>query len=127
MTRARLRALGLAVVCAVIAALAFAQLRRPAQQAQRPVLLLLTGLPLVFGEDFSVKGGGSPALTELQSRYRVVMPDSLAMRSDGFNSATSTIPADRITILQNRTLHDVLPRCCTPLPQSLTRFFAWFP
>jgi hypothetical protein len=77
MTRARLRALGLAVVCLVAAALAFAQLRRPAPSAQRPVLLLLTGLPLVFGEDFSVKGGGSPALTALQSRYRVV-PISVA-------------------------------------------------
>jgi hypothetical protein len=72
MTRARLRALGLAVICLVAAALALAQLRRPAPAAQRPVLLLLTGLPLVFGEDFSINGAGSPALTALQSRYRVI-------------------------------------------------------
>ena len=79
MTRARLRALGLAAVCLAVAALALAQLRRPAPTAaaQRPVLLLLTSLPLVFGEDFSIEGGGSPALTALQARYRVV-PISVA-------------------------------------------------
>jgi hypothetical protein len=43
---------------------------RPA--SQRPTLLLLTTLPLVFGEDFSTEHTGSPALKALQSRYRVV-------------------------------------------------------
>lgn len=38
----------------------------------RPTLLLLTSLPLMFGEDFSLKDSGSPALTALQTRYRVV-------------------------------------------------------
>lgn len=43
---------------------------RPA--AERPTLLLLTSLPLIFGEQFSLQGGGSPALTALRTRYRVV-------------------------------------------------------
>jgi len=43
---------------------------RPA--AQRPTLLLLTSLPLVFGEQFSLDGGGSPALKAIETRYRVV-------------------------------------------------------
>ena len=32
------------------------------RRATRPSLLLLTSLPLVFSEDFSLEGGGSPAL-----------------------------------------------------------------
>jgi hypothetical protein len=34
--------------------------------------LLLTSLPLVFGEQFSIEQNGSPALKALESRYRVV-------------------------------------------------------
>ena len=44
----------------------------PRAAAERPELALLTSLPLVFGENFSVEGGGSPALTRLEQRYRVV-------------------------------------------------------
>ncbi len=44
---------------------------------QRPRLLLLTSLPLMFGEGFSVEQTGSPALRALQSRYRV-LPISVA-------------------------------------------------
>ena len=44
---------------------------------QGPKLLLLTSLPLMFGEDFSLKGSGSPALSKLESRYRIV-PISVA-------------------------------------------------
>src|SRR5438067_6056727 len=44
----------------------------PRAASQRPPLLLLTSLPLMFGEDFSLQGGGSPALATLQTRYRVV-------------------------------------------------------
>ena len=83
MTGARRRAL-LVVAAALIAALTAAALSfhgptpLPARPAsQRPTLLLLTSLPLVFGEDFSLQGNGSPALTALQSRYRVV-PISVA-------------------------------------------------
>ena len=39
---------------------------------QRPTLALLTSLPLVFGESFSLSSGGSPALTRIEQRYNVV-------------------------------------------------------
>jgi hypothetical protein len=41
-------------------------------ESEKPVLMLLTSLPLVFAERFGLEGGGSPALTALQSRYHVV-------------------------------------------------------
>ena len=84
MTRARVRAL--VITCAAVAAAALliaAFVRhgpdapRPRPPAERPVLLLLTSLPLVFGEDFSLQDTGSPALSALESRYRVV-PISVA-------------------------------------------------
>lgn len=43
-----------------------------AQRASRPTLMLLTSLPLVFAEKFGLEGGGSPALTALETRYTVV-------------------------------------------------------
>jgi len=43
----------------------------PRDAADRPTLLLLTSLPLVFGESFSLEGMGSPALKALETRYRV--------------------------------------------------------
>ena len=79
MTRERGRALiaMLILAAAVIAAVAIlapaAPQPLPARPAaQRPTLLLLTSLPLVFGEGFSVHETSSPALKALQSRYRVV-------------------------------------------------------
>ena len=39
--------------------------------AAKPTLMLLTSLPLVFGEQFGLEGGGSPALTALETRYAV--------------------------------------------------------
>lgn len=79
MSRARLRAL-LAIIVLVLggAAVALAMIGRappppPARPpAERPVLLLLTSLPLMFGEHFSLDAGGSPALAALETRYRVV-------------------------------------------------------
>lgn len=44
----------------------------PRPASQRPVLLLLTSLPLVFGDDFSLEANGSPALSRLETRYKVV-------------------------------------------------------
>ena len=38
----------------------------------KPDLMLLTTLPLVFGERFGLEGGGSPALEALETRYTVV-------------------------------------------------------
>jgi hypothetical protein len=90
MRSARPRALVIPLLAIVMAAaIAAAVLDRgpegppPRAAGQRPVLLLLTSLPLVFGEDFSLHGGGSPALKALETRYRVVPisvadPDELA-------------------------------------------------
>ena len=84
MTPARRRALW--VLIAIIAAgLIAAVVARgsgprplpPRPPNERPTLLLLTSLPLVFGEDFSIEHNGSPALAALQTRYRVV-PISVA-------------------------------------------------
>ena len=43
----------------------------PRAEADKPALMLLTSLPLIFPERFGLEGGGSPALTALQSRYQV--------------------------------------------------------
>jgi hypothetical protein len=40
--------------------------------AKRPTLLLLTSLPLVFGESFGLDSGGSAALKRLEQRYHVL-------------------------------------------------------
>lgn len=65
--------LALLIAAIVVGGLAVILSRRQAGvPAQRPTLLLLTGLPLVFGEDFSLHGGGSPALSALRASYRVV-------------------------------------------------------
>ena len=83
MTRARWRALlvaALAIVAAVFGAARWAETPKPLPPRpanQRPALLLLTSLPLVFGEDFSIQNNGSPALKALETRYRVV-PISVA-------------------------------------------------
>lgn len=84
MMQARPRALLLlfgAIAAAAVLAFALARQgpkplpKRP--PAERPALLLLTSLPLVFGEQFSLEDAGSPALRALQTRYRVV-PISVA-------------------------------------------------
>jgi hypothetical protein len=50
---------------------------------ERPTLLLVTSLPLIFSEQFSLQNGGSAALKALQGRYHVAPigvtdPDDLA-------------------------------------------------
>lgn len=45
--------------------------REPGPRAERPELLLLTSLPLVFGEIFSLEAAGSPVLDALERRYQV--------------------------------------------------------
>ena len=67
------------VVAAMIAAaIAYAAVRNRTPQAlplrpngQLPVLLLLTSLPLMFGDEFSLETGGSPALQALRTRYQL--------------------------------------------------------
>jgi hypothetical protein len=85
MTRARWRAL-LVLVAALAAAgalaLGMARPHSPPRPAsERPTLLLLTSLPLMFGEGFSLQATGSPALKALEARYRVV-PISVTDRAD---------------------------------------------
>lgn len=87
MTGARMRAL-LVLMAAIIAAIGLAFALQPGRRAvgeraagQRPTLLLLTSLPLVFNEQFSLQGAGSPALKALQMRYRVV-PISVSDEKD---------------------------------------------
>ena len=43
----------------------------PRAPAERPELMLLTSLPIVFAEGFGLEGGGSAALKAMESRYRV--------------------------------------------------------
>jgi hypothetical protein len=86
MNRARLRVVSIAGATLALAGIAFALLFRPVVPAERPAaerprLLLLTSLPLIFGEDFSLQGEGSPALKALKSRYQVV-PISVSSRSE---------------------------------------------
>ena len=84
MSRARLRALVIgAVALLAAAAIAFALVPKepaplpPRAPGERPTLLLLTSLPLVFPEQFTLEDGGSPALKALETRYRVA-PISVA-------------------------------------------------
>jgi hypothetical protein len=77
MTRAHGRALLLLAAILVVAIIMVLSERGPEPLAarppnQRPTLLLLTSLPLMFGEGFSLQESGSPALKALGSRYRVV-------------------------------------------------------
>jgi hypothetical protein len=44
----------------------------PRPQGARPALLLVTSLPLVFPEEFTLEGDGTKALAALESRYRVI-------------------------------------------------------
>lgn len=72
MTPARRRALIIILVAASLAiAIAIAAGQRPSRSTDKPVLLLLTSLPLMFGEEFGLQESGSPALTALSARYRV--------------------------------------------------------
>ena len=77
MSSARSRAPVVLVIAAIVAAaVVIAAIRRgPARlirPANRPALLLLTSLPIVFGQEFALTGAGSPAVERLKARYRVL-------------------------------------------------------
>nr|MBA2770419.1 hypothetical protein [Sphingomonas sp.] len=85
--RARL-ALAAAVVIAILAGALLLTLAKSAAPqpperpaAERPELMLLTTLPIVFPERLTLDAAGSPALEALQSRYRVV-PISVTAASE---------------------------------------------
>ena len=88
MSRARSRAL-MAAGAAMVAIIAFAAVQAPREPVpppprppgERPALLLLTSLPLLFGDDFSLRQTGSPAARALSARYRMV-PISVAAPSE---------------------------------------------
>jgi hypothetical protein len=44
----------------------------PRPEEARPPLMLVTSLPLLFSEEFTLESGGTRALTALESRYRVM-------------------------------------------------------
>lgn len=85
--RARLALAAAAVIAILVGALLLtlaksappAPPERPA--AQRPELMLLTTLPIVFPERLTLESAGSPALEALQSRYRVI-PISVTAASE---------------------------------------------
>lgn len=65
---------GVLVALAALAALAVAGTSDrlgPRPVEEHPALALVTSLPLVFGEEFGIDHGGSPALTRLEQRYHV--------------------------------------------------------
>ena len=74
MMRARSRVLLVIIAAMLVAAgaLSLGRNRPEPPPFERPKLLLLTSLPLVFGEQLSIETAGSPALKALQSCYRVV-------------------------------------------------------
>ena len=75
MTAARRRALLLLLTAvAIVCALALFAARPSAPQAtvEKPRLLLLTSLPLVFGEGFGLEIGGRPAFKALSERFTVL-------------------------------------------------------
>ena len=60
-----------------VAALAVGGSERPAEvearaPSERPALMLVTTLPILFPEEFTLESGGSKALSALESRYAVV-------------------------------------------------------
>jgi hypothetical protein len=82
MTGARLRALMVLVLSAIAAAaLGIAAIRRERAwvptKANHPPLLLLTSLPLLFDEEFSLSGSTGVVVRKLEIRYRLV-PISVA-------------------------------------------------
>lgn len=73
------RAAGVALIALALAAAAAIGLARrdadpepePRAAGERPALMLITTLPLIFAERFGLEGGGSRALAALEARYRV--------------------------------------------------------
>ena len=68
----------------VMAAVAFGRQHGAVEarpDGQRPKLMLLTSLPLIFGEQFGLQNGGSTALRVLETRY-TILPIGSTNRSE---------------------------------------------
>lgn len=65
------------LVVAAATGLAFVAERRSEPAGPKPELMLLTSLPIMFGEQFGLESGGSPALKALEEHYQV-QPISVA-------------------------------------------------
>lgn len=98
MTRARLAALLLFVL---------AGCGRVAERGDKPELMLLTSLPIVFSEEFSLDQKGSPLLDELGKSYRVVPIDT----------------ADKKTLARAKLLMMAQPRA--QAPEDLVALDEW--
>jgi len=72
MTRARWGALAAILIVLVGVTALVLSARQGSRASPRPRLALLSGLPIVLGEDFSLKDNGSPALTALSAQFEVV-------------------------------------------------------
>jgi len=74
MMSARRRAILFAILAALLVAGAGFAISRSQDlpEEQKPALLLLTSLPIVFGEEFSLETTGSETLKRLERRYRVI-------------------------------------------------------
>ncbi len=70
MTKARRRALLIGAIGLVVGLAAVLAWTRSSPR-ERPVLLLLSSLPIAFGELFELEAAGSPVLDALERRYRV--------------------------------------------------------
>ena len=87
--RAWLAALAAIVVLAVAAVLLWQRpppAPPPRAAAERPPLMSVTSLPLLFGGTMSLDDNGSPALSALESRYRIVpigVTDAAGLRGGG--------------------------------------------
>lgn len=86
MTPARRRALTFVTIVLTVAAATIVLVRHRGSPPSTPVtarpkLLLLTSLPLVFSEDFTLSGSGSPAFKSLSAEYQV-LPISVADPAD---------------------------------------------
>jgi hypothetical protein len=81
--------LGGVVALAILAAGAFALVRSrdasmdPRPASDRPALMLVTTLPIVFPEEFTLQPAGSKALEALETRYAVVPIGTTDARSLG--------------------------------------------
>jgi len=70
--RAALFALALAAIVLVFAWPRVPAVPPPRPEVEQPPLMLMTSLPLLFGEHFGLDDNGSPTMTALERRYRIV-------------------------------------------------------